>query len=68
MFICDAKSFYQVLRSIALLGYKIVESDVLYIPNSPIDSTEVDVVAVRKLNDKLQEDADVVRVHCNVVE
>ena len=68
MFVCDAKSFYQVLRSVALLGYKIIESDVLYMPESPISMGEADLVAVKKLNDKLNEDPDVVRVYSNVTE
>lgn len=57
-----------MLRSVALLGYKIIESDVLYIPSNSISLREADLAAVKKLNDKLNEDADVVRVYSNVVE
>ena len=68
VFICDARTFYQVFRSVAQLGYKIIESDVLYLPCNPISVGEADLATIKKLSDKLHEDADVVRVYCNVAE
>ena len=55
-----------VHQALGQLGYKILESNLEYIPINRVTLSEADLAAAVKLHEKLTEEPDVVKIHDNI--
>lgn len=67
MFITEPKDFYNIKSGIDKLGYRIIESNLHYIPVVEARLNEEELQSASKLYEKLEEDPDVVKIHDNIV-
>ena len=58
--------FLQVKSGIEQAGYKVIDSNLVYVPQQKIALNEHEMEQAYKLYEKLEEDPDVVKVHDNI--
>jgi len=67
VFITEPQDFYTIKSAVDKLGYKTIESNLHYIPVVKANLSDDEQQLALKLFQKLEEDADVVKIHDNIV-
>ncbi|KAJ8665104.1 hypothetical protein QAD02_006766 [Eretmocerus hayati] len=65
-FSCHESEMYKIYKKLKDLDYKIVRSDIEYIPQQFADLSDEDIEIVSKLVDKLEDREDVAKVYTNI--
>lgn len=66
LFVTPPLEFYKVQNAISRKGYKILDSDLRYVPLSTVSLGEEEMEVASKLYQKLNEEPDVIKIYDNI--